>query len=58
VPVHLQGPWSFLFGRLTLHAIPYDNVIILFAFTLAAVAGIAIVLPVLYFKKIPYLWRE
>jgi cytochrome o ubiquinol oxidase subunit 1 len=58
VQVHLQGPWSFLFGRLTLSAIPYDNVIILFAFTLAAVAGIAVVLPVLYFKKVPYLWRE
>ena len=58
MPVHLQGPWSFVFGRLTLSAIPYDNVIILFAFTLAAVAGVAIVAPILYFKKIPYLWRE
>jgi cytochrome o ubiquinol oxidase subunit 1 len=58
VLVHLQGPWSFLFGRLTLSAFPIDNVIILFAFVLASVAAIAVILPVLYFKKIPYLWRE
>ena len=56
--VHLQGPWSFLFGRLTLKAVPYDNIIILFAFVLAAVAALTIVLPVLYYKKLPYLWRE
>jgi cytochrome o ubiquinol oxidase subunit 1 len=58
VPVHLQGPWTPLFGRLSLHAIPYNNSIIIFAFVLAAVAAVAVVAPVLYFKKIPYLWRE
>ena len=47
-----------MFGRLTWKAIPLDNVIILFAFVLAAVAAVAVVAPVLYYKKLPYLWRE
>ena len=56
--VNLQGPYSALLGRFTLSAIPYDNPIIIFAFAFAAVAAVLIVAPVLYFKKIPYLFRE
>jgi len=55
---HLQGPYSFLFGRFTLDAIPYANPIIQFAFAFSAVAALLIVVPVLYYKKIPYLFRE
>ena len=53
--VHLQGPWSFLLGRNRQKAIPYDNVIILLAFGLAP---LAVILPILDFKKLPSLWRE
>ncbi len=56
--VNLQGPWSPLFGRLTLHSIPYNNAIILFAFGFAVVAAVLVAVPVLYFRKLPYLWRE
>jgi hypothetical protein len=55
---HVPGPWSPLFGRLTLAAIPYNNPIIIFAFAFSAVAALLIVAPVLYYKKIPYLFRE
>jgi cytochrome o ubiquinol oxidase subunit 1 len=55
---HVPGPWSPLFGRLTLAAIPYSNPIIIFAFAFSAIAALMIVAPVLYYKKIPYLFRE
>ncbi len=54
----VPGPWSPLFGRLTLAAIPYSNPIIIFAFVFSAVAALLIVAPVLYYKKIPYFFRE
>ncbi len=56
--VHLQGPWSPLFGRLTLSSIPYDNPIIQVAIAVTAIMGLAVVVPTLYFKKIGYLYRE
>ena len=56
--VQLQGPYSFLFGRLTLAAIPYNNAIIQFAFVFAAIAALLVVAPVLYYRKIPYFYRE
>ncbi|HQT46557.1 MAG TPA: cbb3-type cytochrome c oxidase subunit I [Acidocella sp.] len=56
--VQLQGPWSLLFGRLTLSALPYDNPIIVATFIFAAIAGAAVVGSVLYFGKLGYLWRE
>ena len=56
--VHLQGPWSPLFGRLTLAAIPYNNPIIIFAFAFSVVAGLMVVAPVLYYRKVGYLFRE
>ncbi|HTJ90333.1 MAG TPA: cbb3-type cytochrome c oxidase subunit I [Acidocella sp.] len=56
--VHVPGPWSPLFGRLTLDSIPYTNPIILFAFAFSVVAGLMIVVPVLYYRKVGYLFRE
>jgi cytochrome o ubiquinol oxidase subunit 1 len=56
--VHLDGPYSFLFGRFTLAAIPYTNPIIQFAFGFVVVAALLVVGPVLYYRKIPYLFRE
>ncbi len=44
---HLQGPYSFLLGRLTLDAIPYKNPIIIFAAVFTAIAGLLVVAPVL-----------
>jgi cytochrome o ubiquinol oxidase subunit I len=58
VLVHVPGPWSLLFGRLTLASIPYANPIIIFAFAFSVVAGLLIVMPVLYYRKIGYLFRE
>jgi cytochrome o ubiquinol oxidase subunit 1 len=52
------GPWSVLFGRLTWASIPYNNPIIIFAAAFTGVAGLLIVGPVLYYRKIPYLFRE
>jgi cytochrome o ubiquinol oxidase subunit 1 len=58
VLVDLQGPWSPLFGRLTLASIPYSNPIIIFAFVFTALAGLAVVVPVLYYRKVGYIFRE
>jgi len=43
---------------LTLASIPYANPIIIFAFAFSAIAGIAIVAPVLYYRKAGYIFRE
>ncbi len=56
--VHLQGAWSPLFGRLTLESIPYSNPIIQFAFAITVLGGIAVVVPVLYYRKVGYFFRE
>ncbi len=56
--VHLQGPWSPWFGRLTLGDIPYTNPVIIFAFLFTVVAGIALAVPVLYYRKLGYIFRE
>ncbi len=56
--VHLQGPWSPIFGRLTLSSIPYDNEILLGAFAFSVIAGLAIIIPAVYYKKIGYIFRE
>jgi cytochrome o ubiquinol oxidase subunit 1 len=58
MPVHLQGPFSLLFGRLTLAAIPYDNPVIIFAFVFSALAGLGVLIPVLYYRKVGYIFRE
>ncbi len=56
--VAVPGPWSPLFGRLTLAAIPYDNPILVATFAGVAVVGLVVVAAVLYYKKLGYLWRE
>nr|WP_297369910.1 cbb3-type cytochrome c oxidase subunit I [Acidocella sp.] len=56
--VAIEGPWSPLFGRLTLDAIPYNNPIIVPTFIVAALAGLVAVGAVLYYKKLGYIWRE
>jgi cytochrome o ubiquinol oxidase subunit 1 len=54
----VPGPWSPLFGRLTLAAIPYSNPIIIFAFVFSVVAGVLLIAPAVYFKKLGYIYRE
>ena len=56
--VNLQGPWSPLIGRLSLASIPYDNPILVTTFIIVALLGAVIVAAVLYYRKLPYLWRE
>src|SRR6516165_1680162 len=56
--VAIQGPWSPLFGRLTLDSIPYTNPILVGTFAVVAVIGLAVVGAVLYYNKLGYLWRE
>ncbi|MDD2860446.1 MAG: cbb3-type cytochrome c oxidase subunit I, partial [Acidiphilium sp.] len=56
--VHLQGPWTPLFGRLTLAQIPYHNGIVLGAFIFAAGAGLVIMAALTYYRKWGYLFRE
>ena len=56
--VDLQGPWSPLLGRLTLGAIPYTIPILIGTFIFAATIALIVVGTVLYFRKLPYLWRE
>jgi len=58
VLVHLQGPWTPLFGRLTLSQIPYHNGIVLGAFVFAAGAGLIIMAALTYYGKWGYLFRE
>jgi cytochrome o ubiquinol oxidase subunit 1 len=54
----VSGPWNFWLGRLTLASVPYDNLIIQVAFAFVAVAAVAIVGPVLYYRKVGYFCRE
>ena len=56
--VHVPGPWSPLFGRLTLDQIPYNIPILQYTFAGAMLAAIVVIGAVLYFKKVGYFWRE
>ncbi len=56
--VDVQGHWDWLFGRLTLDQIPYENPVILTAFAFAATLGLATLGSVTYYAKWGYLWRE
>jgi len=47
-----------LFGRLTLHSIPYDNPIIMGAGGVMALAAIAVIGALFYFKRWTWLWKE
>ncbi|MFT3977927.1 MAG: cytochrome o ubiquinol oxidase subunit I [Sphingomonas bacterium] len=49
---------KFLFGRLTLDAIPYHEPILVATFAGVAVGGIAVLAALTYFRLWGYLWRE
>lgn len=49
---------KFIFGRLTLDAIPYHEPILVATFAAVALGGIAVVGAISYFKLWGYLWRE
>ncbi|WEK06442.1 MAG: cytochrome o ubiquinol oxidase subunit I [Candidatus Devosia phytovorans] len=49
--------WSFIFGRLTWAALPYDPIIII-TFVVVAIGGLAVVGALTYFKLWGYLWTE
>ncbi len=54
----VQDHWDPIFGRLTLAQIPYDNLIVGFAFVFAAGLGLAILGLLTYYRKWGYLWHE
>ena len=54
----LQGHWDWLFGRLTLQQVPYDNLVVGTAFIFAAVAGLAILGALTYFRWWGTLYRD
>ncbi|MFW2851660.1 cytochrome o ubiquinol oxidase subunit I [Sphingomonas sp. TX0543] len=49
---------KFIFGRLTLDAIPYHEPILIGTFAMVAVGGIALLGALTYFKLWRYLWAE
>ena len=56
--VELQGPWNWMYGRLTLSQVPYDNPIVGSAFLFTAAGGLVIFGLLTYYRKWGYLWRE
>ena len=56
--VHLDGPWNWFFGRLTLDQIPYTNLIVLFAFVFAASVGLGILGLLTYYRLWGVAWRD
>ena len=50
--------WSFLFGRLTLDALPLHEPIIVATFAAVVLGGVAVVGALTYFKLWGYLWRD
>ncbi len=52
-----NGFWSFIFGRLTWEALPYDPIIVS-TFVVVALGGLAVVGALTYFKLWGYLWKE
>ncbi|PIQ42480.1 MAG: cytochrome o ubiquinol oxidase subunit I [Gammaproteobacteria bacterium CG11_big_fil_rev_8_21_14_0_20_46_22] len=49
---------SWLFGRLTLSAIPYNVPILVVTFIVVAIIGLAVLGTITYYRKWGYLWRE
>ena len=47
-----------IFGKLTLADIPYDNPILLGVMIFMAIAAVAVLTPMFYYKKWGWLWRE
>ena len=56
--VHLQGSWNPIYGRLSLHEIPFKTQIIQGAFFFVILAGLAVIIPITYYRKWRYLWEE
>ena len=56
--MHLEGPWTPLFGRLTIQDIPWNNAVVFGAFLFAATLAVLILGTITYFGKWGYLWRE
>ena len=54
----LSSILSFIFGRLTLNELPFDEPIVLWTFVVVAIGGIAVVGAITWFKLWGYLWRE
>ena len=50
--------WSFLFGKLSLEALPLHEPIIVATFAAVALGGAALVGALTYFKLWGYLWHE
>lgn len=49
---------NLLFGKLTLDAIPFHNPIIMGAGAFMVICALAIIIPIFYFKKWTYIWKE
>src|SRR6185436_17929578 len=49
---------QFLFGRLSLEAIPYHEPILVVTFLVVAVVGLALLAAVTWYGQWGYLWRE
>lgn len=47
-----------MFGRLTLHAIPYDNPIIMAAVGFMVVVALTVLVLLTYFRQWRWLWTE
>ena len=56
--VDLRGPWSPLFGRLTLSEIPFDSPVVFAAFFFAATLAVVVLFCLTYFKFWGVLWRD
>ena len=56
--MHLQGPWSPLYGRLQLSDIPWDNDVVFGAFVFAASLAVAVIACITYFRFWGPLWRD
>jgi len=56
--VHIDGPWSPLFGRLALSAIPYNNPILLGTFAFATLLAIVLVGLTTYLGLWRTVWRD
>ncbi|MGY3038647.1 cytochrome o ubiquinol oxidase subunit 1 [Rhodanobacter sp. TND4EL1] len=50
--------WNFLFGRLTLEALPLHNMIVVWTFVAVALGGGAVLGAITYYRKWGYLWNE
>lgn len=54
-----RAAWlNFLFGRLSLSDIPYQNTILVVTFIAVAIIGIGIVAAITYYRKWGYLWHD